>query len=432
MKKIGASMLLLVLCLFYLLGVTSLYAEVNWWSGFDWNIIDATSADPGDSLSFYDASGNYKLVLSDMDLSGEYYTGFDSYHVYDIKTGNLIKEANYKDGLSTSLYQTIVGNQSAITEIVATETMRTSVKQTTSLISTHIGQIFRFKRVSKKPKQPTKLNQPKITLTNEKNSSDNLLTGLAAGDDMQTFGVWANGSGTIAEDTTESSEFDSTLAMGILGLDYMVSSNIVTGLAVGGERTRMNTKFNDGRLDTNGFTLALYFAMLVNEYCSFNITGGYSWLNSDQNKLNGTITGSMDLNRWFGTAMIYGYYDIGQFNITGILGYTHSQENIDEYIESDNTLVDALKAELGTVTIGIELGYQVTDMVEIYSGVDYNYDTTYNEIADISYDRDAFTVGMGLRTSFINNISLDLNLSTMLGRDDQTETSGMINIRYDF
>ena len=441
MKKNGRYVLLVVLSLFYVTAGTLVYAAVDdWWAGFDWGIINMTGPDPGDSLSFYNADNSYQLVLSDMDLSGRYYTGFDSYRVYDLQTGVLIVEGNYKDGLSTSIYERIVGNQTVAAEVVATESMRASVKQTTSLISTHIGQIFKFKRVSNQPKQS---KQPKITntdkkrerelkLASEKNSVINKLTGLSAGDEPQAFGVWANGSGTVSKDTTESSEFDSTLGMGILGFDYMVTPDIVAGLAIGGEKTRVDTKYNNGRLDTSGFTLSPYFAVLINDYCSFNITGGYSWLNSDQNKLDGAITSSMDSNRWFGSANVYGYYYLGKLNFTGIFSYTYSQEHIDEYTESDSNTIDSLKAKLGTVGLGVELGYQITDLSEIYSGIEYNYDTTFNEVPDISYDRDAFTIGVGFRTVFIDNISLDLNVSTMLGRDNQTETTGMINLRYDF
>ncbi|MBF0203224.1 MAG: autotransporter outer membrane beta-barrel domain-containing protein [Desulfamplus sp.] len=301
-----------------------------------------------------------------------------------------------------------------------TQNIRIVVSTTTDVISSRISEIIA-------PNYTPATNTSKVGLIN----SDYWFKppmGLSAGDDTAKYGVWSNLSLTLSENDKKETESDATLGMGIIGADYQISPKILAGVALSYENNDQDTTFNLGHIDQDGISLIPYFGFLFNDMISFDVMGSYSWLNIDQDRLNGIENQSFDSKRWFISANVNGYYSINETtNLTAFAEYTFRNEDHEQKIFNKNETT-----ELGTITVGTEIGRLINANFEAYANLAYSYDTTYEKMDILSYDRDAFTLGTGARLTVINNLSFDFNLTTELGREDQDQLTGMLNIRYAF
>ena len=307
------------------------------------------------------------------------------------------------------------------TQITNNQNVRTSVKTTTSIITSRLSSII-------SPKS-NYVSGNKTQSVGSINSEYWLGApmGLSAGDEAQKYGIWCNLSVTSTENDREETESDATLGMGILGADYRLSPKVLTGIALSYENNDQDTLFNNGHIDQDGITLIPYIAYLISEMASVDFTAGYAWLSVDQDRNNGPVS-SYDSERWFVSANLNGYYNINEkTNLTGTVGYTHSKEDQDgKSFNPEET------TELGTLSFGTEIAYLATEKVETYANFGYSYDTTYEKVSTLEYDDNAFNLGVGMRVMARNDLSFDFSLSTELGRDDQDQFTGMFNVRYEF
>ena len=254
------------------------------------------------------------------------------------------------------------------------------------------------------------------------------MTGLSAGDDFQKYGLWSNLSFVSTENDKTETKFDSMLGLGILGVDYRLSPNLITGICVSYEDNDRDTLYNYGHIDKNGFTMSPYLAYIVNDIISIDAVASYSLLSIDQDGFNNNIVDSFDSERWSISAGIHGFYTINEKTNTLIsVSYIFSNEDQD-----DNLFPDIETTELGTILLDAELDYRMSNNFETYMTFGYHYDTQYEEPIELSYDEEAFTLGVGLRLLAYNKYLFDFYFDTELGRDDQEQFSGMLNIRYEF
>ena len=293
-------------------------------------------------------------------------------------------------------------------EATITQTLRASVSVVTDMISGRISQLISPKRIAML--QGTE-------------------TGLAAGDTASGLAVWANISYTDFADSKAATESESNFSMAMLGMDYRLNDNMVVGCVMGYEDTESKTRYNAGWIDTDGLTIGPYFAWLINENFSIDLSAGYSWLESDQLR-NSTVSSDFDSERYFYSANLHGYYDINNFNFVATVGYTFANNDADSYTENNGNRVASLDTDLGTIGVGGEVAYN-GDHIQPYVNATYNYDTEYDDYGN-SYDRDAVNVGIGFRVQITESLTGDFQASSMLGRSSQEETSLMANVRYAF
>ena len=312
------------------------------------------------------------------------------------------------------------------TVVTSIKTLRTSVSQTSKMLSGRISKI-----ISPNPKLTTKNNL--IGFDYYPGYNNQKVTGLSAGDTAPKFGIWANASYTQTDDDSSFAHSSSDLILMMLGADFKPAPNMVIGLALGYENGETDTYFNNGEQDSDGFTLSPYFAYLINEYFSFDLSGGYSWVDYDQFRTDADekISSSLDSDRWFVSAALHAYKNINAWNFTGNLSYTISRESQDSFTESNGTQVRENDIDLSTIDIGIETSY-IIGIFEPYLGLSYSYDTDYDSFSTYDYDEDSFSTSIGSRIQWTESLSGDLSWAKVLSRNDQSEDSFMINIRYEF
>ena len=330
--------------------------------------------------------------------------------------------------------------------VIPPQIMKTSVTQTSNLISKRISQI----------------NAPRPSAgTVSINEHD---TGISAGDTDQNFGIWANVSLTDSRDdrilrkTTApyrgdlyQSDADFDLYNYIAGIDYKIADTVVIGVACSYEdiddgtfayasvKDRIISKNNI--IDSKGFTVAPYFSVKIADLLTIDLNGGYSWLEIDQNRIDNDlspepITSSLDSVRMFGSATTNLYYSIAKWNIAASIGYLYAKEERDEYMESNRKSVDEDTIELGQLSVGGEVSY-VINTVEPYLNLTYEYDTTYEEkvgedFEHANYDKSGFIVGGGVRFQLTDNLLGDFQATGIVDREDYDEFSVAVNLRYMF
>ena len=270
----------------------------------------------------------------------------------------------------------------------------------------------------------------------------NSLSGMNAGDSNYLYGAWGSYSYTDFENDFASTAFDGSRHGGLVGLDVSPWEGVLLGLAVGYEDTDIDTDFNLGNQETDGFTIAPYLGALINDTWSVNASFGYSSLETDQFRTLGTttFTSSPDSDRWFAMFNLNGLTTYDNWIIGGQIGILYARNELDAYIETSSlgatTLVAEMDTKLAQWNIGADVAYSYGEF-EPFARVMYENDFSQTEIGVIggpqpSFDDDDVMLGFGMRYFGANNLTGNLEFNTRLGRDDYDEYDISATIRYDW
>ncbi|MBT6277070.1 MAG: autotransporter outer membrane beta-barrel domain-containing protein, partial [Chromatiales bacterium] len=262
--------------------------------------------------------------------------------------------------------------------------------------------------------------------------------GLSAGDQLDVpFGVWIAGSYTDSEDDSvapfEAERFNLTG-----GIDTNFADNLIVGLALGLESADTRTSANNGQSDSFGFTVAPYFAYLVNDAISVDFAVGYSRLSHDESRGPGrAITGDTNTRRLFAAGNGNWGMAYGNWYVSARGGITWLSSDLDAMTESDGTFVPASTFRIGQLSFGGEAAYSY-DKWEPYVGATLSHAYTKTRqafaagIVAPSDDRSDLLVNVGVRFFGANDMTGGFEYSTLLLRDDYTEHSLQLNFRAEF
>ncbi len=278
-----------------------------------------------------------------------------------------------------------------------------------------------------------------------KGSIIELGTGRGAGSGGNKLGAWVNASWSDYKDKNASTKADGNIITGVLGLDYQVDKGVVVGLAAGYENIDINTTFNRGSLEADGYTVAPYAVFNLDNMFSVDVSGGYTWLKYDVDRttvnssgFTGTkSTGSFDANRLFGSLNLNADYATDGWLLSGTLGTLYSSESQDAYNESNGTSRQGASYDVGRAIIGGKVGYDLGGIVP-YVKTDYEYDYSRDDITvqtgdtKAANDDDRFIVGAGLSIAPINGISGGLEFTSVQGATSVTNYSINGTLRVDF
>jgi len=273
----------------------------------------------------------------------------------------------------------------------------------------------------------------------------NSMSGMNAGDSNYLYGAWASYSYTDYENDFASTAFDGSRHGGLIGLDVSPWEGVLLGVAVGYEDSDIDTDFNLGKQETDGFTVAPYLGALINDTWSVSASFGYSSLDTDQYRtLPGTttrVTSSPDSDRWFAMFNLNGLTTYDNWIIGGQIGVLWAKNELDAYVETNSatgatTLVADFDAKLTQFNIGADVAYSYGEF-EPFARVMYENDLSQTEVGVIggpqpSFDDDDVMLGFGLRYFGANNLTGNLEFNTRLDRDDYDEYDISATIRYDW
>ncbi len=418
-----------------------LLASLCWLSSaqavsFDCNALNAYSAAHIDCFddtakTFYDKTGQYSLIVDQRDMSGECNTKFDLLRLNN-KDGVEQWTVNVEDGTAGDYVNNNWDDMfsSDVPSTVNAPTMlRVSTTQIVSLISRYIAKVIE--------------SRGRFAFKNHQNEDDNpkddelkseYITGLAAGDQLSKISLWVNAGYNNWDVDDDRADSDGDLSTLIFGVDYRLAEPVVLGVSLVYENSDIDTDYNHGQLDQDGFTIAPYLGVVLNNYFTFAATVGYAWLDTDQQREKGfghDIESSLDSTRFFGSVHIDGFYSFNHLNLTGILGCLYSQERQDSFTEDDGNRVGSNDVDLGQFSIGAEISYSFA-VIEPYFAMSFLYDFQYEDINDVDYDDTAIEINPGVRFYLDNGFSADIQGGVVLGRSDYDEYSVTANLRYEF
>jgi hypothetical protein len=315
----------------------------------------------------------------------------------------------------------------ASTAITNVAVLRVAVTQTANLIGSRISSAL--KGMSRG------LQVSHNGISYEKN------TGLAAGDGVIPYGAWVSYSYSDFDNDLSSTAFDGNNHTVLGGIDFAPWESTILGIAVGYEDSDIDTTFNLGELETDGYTIAPYFGALLTDTWSVNFSFGYSDLEYDQFRTDpttgGRVTSSPDADRWFGMFNLNGVTTYGNWILGGRVGTLWAKSEVDAFVESDTTAVAEARSKLGTLSIGGDAAYSFGEF-EPFVSATYEYDYSMTEITVATgpqpdNDRDDVLFAAGVRYFGANNgISGNLNWTRRLGRSDFDEDIFTASIRVDF
>lgn len=330
--------------------------------------------------------------------------------------------------------ETITKDQPA-TKVTASKNLQTAAKQKVTIITSSITKSLSPRSSASKRTLPGKPGSPASAPTSYNLEYEGLKTGLSAGDEGSSFGVWTNLALVNSKDNKKNQKSSSDLTTIIAGADKTFGGRIVCGAVVVLETVDETTAFNSGSMDSDGFTLAPYLAAVVTDNILVDVSGGYSWVSIDQarNLKSAPITSATDANRYFVAANANIYHSIGSFFLTGTLGYMYAEEEQDDFVESNGKKVEGETSDLGQLSIGGEVSW-LLENIEPYVNAAYEYNTTYTENTgtDDEYDKSGIRAKAGMRFSFGQNILCDAQAGGVLAKDDYNEFFVSMNLRYEF
>ena len=213
--------------------------------------------------------------------------------------------------------------------------------------------------------------------------------GANAGASDQRSSVWARvGIDNLREnDVTTLGGWNANLWSLALGYDYKFNDKFLAGLALTYSNLNGTTKFNNGKMRDNAYGLVPYVAFRVMPCFDIEAMMGYSRVSKSRSRgtaasttdrdLSGAkVTSSPKSNRWFGA--LYGNYrhHIQKWNLLARLGYLYATDRQKSYTEGGASTrpYAGLNNSVNRVSLRLQAGYKVSNMVEPYGFLTYARD----------------------------------------------------------
>lgn len=235
-------------------------------------------------------------------------------------------------------------------------------------------------------------------------------TGLAAGNAPKA-GVWFQGGYTFMDGDDTGGEFDGNVINFLLGMDYKIKPNMVAGVALGYEDLDIDTSFNNGTFEGQGFGITPYFGMGLTPQWSIQILGGYTAVEYDTDRNNGAITSSFDADRFFGSAAVVGNFKLSDKIIAAPkLSILHLAEEQDGTTDSAGNVTTGEHIDLGRISFGGTLTY-LAGKYSPYIRALGEYDYAKEDAVNLgggnfsSDDKAGINASIGLNVNFGNRIT---------------------------
>ena len=257
--------------------------------------------------------------------------------------------------------------------------------------------------------------------------------------------TWGSATVTSLDDEGPGREFDGTLVVPQVGLDYALPSGWVVGLAAGLERSDLETGFNDGRIDSLGFSVGPYAGVALGQVAILDAGVGYVSLDYDRSRQDGAFRGSFDADRIYAFANATGYaptawHGIEELSLRGRIGFRYSYEDQSGFTEN-GVRVPGGELELGQALVGAEARYYLpaegVDTVELFARATGAYDAIREDraatgFAAASDDRTDVTLAIGAFAVISDSLSADVTYESVLAREDLGEHSLTLGLRLNF
>lgn len=230
--------------------------------------------------------------------------------------------------------------QTAPSETITTATtLQTLIQPIASTIRSQLFSIQRLKRV-----QRVTQTGPVLVANAERRGGFEYLaaneapgTGASGGG---TESLWISTTANSLENDFSRTAFHGASHSLLAGFDLTRAERYVVGVSVGHEASNYTTAFNAGDEKTRGFSVNPYFAYLLSDAWSVDLIAGYGEYDTRQSRTIGTgalttatVRSEFPSTRSFGSTNLTYLAALGDWKLTGALGYTATRRKQDAYVE---------------------------------------------------------------------------------------------------
>lgn len=252
--------------------------------------------------------------------------------------------------------------------------------------------------------------------------------------------LWLNSTATSFKNDFSTTKHDGEQHLLMVGLDHTVSDRYIFGVAISFETSNINTEFNLGNQKMDGFSLNPYFAYLISDTWSFDLSLGFGEFETDQYRtptpllIPNTVDSNFDSSRDFIASNLSYSTPRGSWYLTGWLGFLVATKENDNYTESDATVVVSQDQDMKLWNLGGEAAYS-SDESETYVSLNYEKNTDPAELEFTTgenppNDDDSMLLAIGWRY-FGSDVVMNFEFNSRLGADDATENSISSTLRFE-
>jgi len=265
-------------------------------------------------------------------------------------------------------------------------------------------------------------------------------SGLNAGDEIKSYGVWGSYSYSDFKNSFSSTALKGDRHNLLAGVDISPWEKSVLGVAVGYDRSDVDTTFNQGNQISTGRTLSVYAGYVLDKTWGIDASTGYSSVDNSQFRTDsGTalrVTSSPSGSRSFVSVNLNAitYRENWVFGArTGLL-YARSLQN--SFTESNGTAISQATTRLGQFNIGGDVAYSLSKC-EPFVKLVYEKDFSMQKIQTAtnpqpSNDSDDYLFGVGIRYFGSKGMSGNLEFNKRLLRTNFNENTLTATLRMDF
>ena len=222
--------------------------------------------------------------------------------------------------------------------------------------------------------------------------------------------------------------------LGLGGLDYTFDNRLVVGLALSGERTRIDTSYNGGKLSGNGSTVVPYLGWRIsNAYLlDASIGVGSTNLNYTDNSVAGGITGSNKDKRSLATVGLSYNTAMGNWRFTGKGSLLSVENRFSGFNQSNGLFVSGVSTRTTQARLGAQAAYNAGNLTPFF-GVVYINDLQRSDQAPVAgqsaaNDRDGFQIRAGLNLRSSGALYGGVVLMSEVGRSQVRNDQVLVNL----
>lgn len=260
------------------------------------------------------------------------------------------------------------------------------------------------------------------------------LTGQAAAGGAPRWNLWAAYSYVDVGYTFQPLQSGGYSNLVLGGIDYMFGNNLIAGVAVTDERTRVDTAYNGGKISGDGNTVAPYLGWRINRDWTLDASLGFgeTKLSTTDNSIPGGITGSNKVDRTMGTLGLAYNQAKGRWLLTGKGSLLAVENRFSAFTLSNNTFVNGSTVRTTQARLGGQAAYNAGNIVP-FVGLTYIYDLEHASQGAIggqsaANDRDGWQVRAGLNIRSAGALYGGIVLSSEVGRSQVKNDQLLVNI----
>ena len=259
-------------------------------------------------------------------------------------------------------------------------------------------------------------------------------TGAAAAAGRPRWNVWGAFTQVAVGYSFQPLQSGGKVNVAVGGVDYTVDDNLILGVAVTDERTRVDLNFNGGKIIANGNTVAPYLGWRITPNWLMDATIGFgsTSLSSLDNSVAGGITGNNKDKRTLASAGLAYNHVMGQWLLTAKGGLSTSEDKFSSFTLSNNTFVPGLTSRTTQARLGGQAAYNMGNLVPFF-GVTYINDIQRPNQGPVggqsaANDRDGWQLRAGINIRSSGALYGGVQVSSEVGRSQVKNDQILLNI----